>query len=226
MTASIVDDLTDTPSNKNRECIGQGIANTATGFIGGMAGCAMIGQSMINVKSGGRGRLSTFCAGMFLLFLIVVLGEWVKSIPMAALVAIMIMVSDRHVQLVVDQGPAHPSRAASSVVMMATVVWRPGNAQPGHRRADWRAAVRPVLRLEDRADFPRHLDPVRGRHGTELSGGGPVVLCLGRAASSGVRFPRGAGSGHIDVTRAHIWDISSVAALDMVVLKFRGKGRT
>ena len=63
MTASIVDDLTDTPSNKNRECIGQGIANTATGFIGGMAGCAMIGQSMINVKSGGRGRLSTFCAG-------------------------------------------------------------------------------------------------------------------------------------------------------------------
>ncbi|PLT98030.1 SulP family inorganic anion transporter, partial [Sinorhizobium medicae] len=70
MTAQIVDDLTDTPSNKNRECIGQGIANTATGFIGGMAGCAMIGQSIINVKSGGRGRLSTFCAGVFLLFMI------------------------------------------------------------------------------------------------------------------------------------------------------------
>ena len=93
MTATIVDDLTDTPSDKNQECIGQGIANTVTGFIGGMAGCAMIGQSMINVKSGGRGRLSTFCAGVFLLFLIVVLGDWVRQIPMAALVAIMIMVS-------------------------------------------------------------------------------------------------------------------------------------
>ncbi len=69
MTASVVDELTDTPSDKNRECVGQGIANFATGFIGGMAGCAMIGQSVINVKSGGRGRLSTFCAGIFLLFL-------------------------------------------------------------------------------------------------------------------------------------------------------------
>ena len=91
MTASIVDELTDTKSDKNRECIGQGIANTATGFIGGMAGCAMIGQSIINVKSGGRGRLSTFCAGIFLILMIVFLGDWVKQIPMAALVAIMIL---------------------------------------------------------------------------------------------------------------------------------------
>ncbi|WP_376711386.1 SulP family inorganic anion transporter, partial [Pseudochrobactrum lubricantis] len=86
MTAQIVDDLTDTPSDKNRECVGQGVANTVTGFIGGMAGCAMIGQSIINVKSGGRGRLSTFCAGVFLLFMILVLGDWVSQIPMAALV--------------------------------------------------------------------------------------------------------------------------------------------
>src|SRR5690554_7989374 len=93
MTASIVDDLTDTSSNKNRECVGQGVANIATGFIGGMAGCAMIGQSVINVKSGGRGRLSTFVAGAFLLILIVFLGDWVARIPMAALVAVMIMVS-------------------------------------------------------------------------------------------------------------------------------------
>src|SRR3546814_181410 len=93
MTAQIVDDLTDTPSDRHRECVGQGVANIATGFIGGMAGCAMIGQSMINVKSGGRGRLSCFCAGVFLLFLIVVLGDLVSRIPMAALVAIMIMVS-------------------------------------------------------------------------------------------------------------------------------------
>ena len=93
MTATIVDDLTDTSSDKNRECKGQGIANIGAGLIGGMAGCAMIGQSIINVKSGGRGRLSTFAAGMFLLIMVVFLGEWLKQIPMAALVAVMIMVS-------------------------------------------------------------------------------------------------------------------------------------
>jgi len=93
MTASIVDDLTDSPSDKNRECVGQGVANIATGFLGGMAGCAMIGQSVINVKSGGRGRLSTLAAGVFLLLMVVFAGPWVARIPMAALVAVMIMVS-------------------------------------------------------------------------------------------------------------------------------------
>lgn len=93
MTATIVDDLTDTPSDKNRECVGQGVANIASGFIGGMAGCAMIGQSVINVKSGGRGQLSTLSAGLFLLALLMLVGDWVAQIPMAALVAVMIMVS-------------------------------------------------------------------------------------------------------------------------------------
>jgi len=121
MTASIVDELTDTTSDKNRECIGQGIANTATGFIGGMAGCAMIGQSIINVKSGGRGRLSCFCAGLFLLLMIVFLGDWVKQIPMAALVAIMIMVSIGTFSWssIMDLRD-HPR--SSSAVMLATVV--------------------------------------------------------------------------------------------------------
>src|SRR5690606_9237703 len=93
MTATIVDDLTDTGSDKNRECKGQGIANIVAGFFGGMAGCAMIGQSVINVKSGGRGRLSTLLAGVFLLFMVVFLSRWISLIPMAALVAVMIMVS-------------------------------------------------------------------------------------------------------------------------------------
>ncbi|MBN0726920.1 SulP family inorganic anion transporter, partial [Pseudomonas aeruginosa] len=93
MTATIVDDLTDTPSDKNRECKGQGVANIASGLIGGMAGCAMIGQSIINVKSGGRSRLSSLAAGVFLLLMVVFLGDWLKQIPMAALVAVMIMVS-------------------------------------------------------------------------------------------------------------------------------------
>jgi SulP family sulfate permease len=120
MTATIVDDMTDSKSNKNRECVGQGVANIATGFIGGMAGCAMIGQSVINVKSGGRGRLSTLVAGVVLLILVVFLGDWVKQIPMAALVAVMIMVSIgtfnwgsfRNLR-------EHPM--SSSVVMLATV---------------------------------------------------------------------------------------------------------
>src|SRR5690554_2820755 len=93
MTATIVDDLTDTPSDKNRECKGQGIANIASGLLGGMAGCAMIDQSVINVTSGGRTRLSTLTAGVVLLLLVVFLSDWVSRIPMAALVAVMIMVS-------------------------------------------------------------------------------------------------------------------------------------
>ena len=121
MTASIVDDLTDTPSNKNRECMGQGVANIATGFIGGMAGCAMIGQSVINVKSGGRGRLSALTAGVLLLVMVVFLGRWVSQIPMAALVAVMIMVSIGTFSWdSVRKLREHPP--SSSIVMIATVV--------------------------------------------------------------------------------------------------------
>ena len=121
MTASIIDDLTDSPSNKNRECVGQGFANIATGFLGGMAGCAMIGQSVINVKSGGRGRLSTLAAGVFLLLMVVFAGDWVARIPMAALVAVMIMVSIGTFNWAsIRNLREHPK--SSSVVMLATVV--------------------------------------------------------------------------------------------------------
>ena len=93
LTAQLLDEITDTKSNKNRECMGQGLANVVAGFFGGMAGCAMIGQSVINHKSGGRGRLSTFLSGIFLMFFIVALNSWVIQIPIAALVAVMIIVS-------------------------------------------------------------------------------------------------------------------------------------
>ncbi|MDX1269524.1 MAG: SulP family inorganic anion transporter, partial [Oceanisphaera sp.] len=120
MTATIVDDLTDTKSDKNRECKGQGLANIATGALGGMAGCAMIGQSVINVKSGGRGRLSTLVAGVVLLIMVVFLGPWVSQIPMAALVAVMVMVSiGTFSWSSIINLKAHP--ASSSVVMVATV---------------------------------------------------------------------------------------------------------
>jgi len=121
MTAQIVDDLTDTPSNKRREMKGQGIANFLTGFLGGMGGCAMIGQSVINIKSGGSTRLSTFVSGVFLLFLIVVLGPLVARIPMPALVAVMIMVSIGTFSWgSIKNLRSHPWQ--SSVVMLVTVL--------------------------------------------------------------------------------------------------------
>ena len=121
LTANLLDDITDTPSDKDRETRGQGIANILSPLFGGMAGCAMIGQSIINVTSGGRGRLSTLWAGLFLLFLILVLRDWVAQIPMAALVAVMIMVSIG----TFDWGSVLRLRSTpmqSSIVMIATTV--------------------------------------------------------------------------------------------------------
>ncbi|WP_286843632.1 SulP family inorganic anion transporter, partial [Idiomarina sp. UBA4206] len=120
MTATIVDDMTDTTSDKNRECKGQGIANVATGLLGGMAGCAMIGQSVINVKSGGRTRLSTFLAGALLLIMVVFLSDWISIIPMAALVAVMIMVSIGTFSWAsIRNLKTHP--LSSNIVMLTTV---------------------------------------------------------------------------------------------------------
>lgn len=220
MTASIVDELTDTPSDKNQECVAQGLANTATGFIGGMAGCAMIGQSMINVKSGGRGRLSTFCAGAFLLFMIVVLGDWVKQIPMAALVAIMIMVSiGTFSWSSIKNLKDHPN--SSSVVMVATVV----SVVLTHNLAigvlvgvllsgiffAWKIAqiFRVTSTLSD-----------GGRARTYIVEG-QIFFASADAFTEAFDFKEALETVIIDISRAHIWDISSVAALDMIVLKFR-----
>ncbi len=223
MTAQIVDDLTDTTSDKNRECIGQGVANFATGFIGGMAGCAMIGQSVINVKSGGRGRLSTFAAGMFLLFLIVVLGDLVSLIPMPALVAIMIMVSVGTFSWAsIGNLRTHPR--SSSIVMLATVAFVVGT----HNLAigvgvgvllsglffAWKIAqlFRVASVLSD-----------DGRHRTyEVRG--QLFFASVEEFNRSFDFKEALDKVTIDVSHAHIWDISSVAALDMVVLKLRREG--
>ena len=121
MTTTIINDLTDTKSNRNKECKGQGIANIDAGLLGGMAGCAIIGQSIINIKSGGRGRLSTFTAGIFLLIMVVFLSDWLKMIPMAALVAVMIMVSVGTFswQSVMD---LKKNPLSSNLVVMTTVI--------------------------------------------------------------------------------------------------------
>ncbi len=223
MTANIVDDLTDTTSDRNQECIGQGLANMATGFIGGMAGCAMIGQSMINVKSGGRGRLSCFLAGVFLLFLVVVLGDLVARIPMAALVAVMIMVSiGTFSWSSVKQLRTHPK--SSSIVMLSTVavVVYTHNLALG-------VLVGVLLSGLFFAGKIAQLFRVR----SEISEDGRVrtyhvegqlFFASAERFMAAFDFKEAVERVVIDVTRAHIWDISSVAALDMAVLKFRRDG--
>lgn len=223
MTATIVDDLTDTPSDKNRECIGQGLANFGTGFIGGMAGCAMIGQSMINVKSGGRGRLSCFAAGVFLLFLIVIMGDWVRQIPMAALVAIMIMVSiGTFSWSSLKDLRTHPR--SSSIVMLATVI----TVVLTHNLAigvlvgvllsgiffAWK--IGQIFRVTS----------TLSKDGRERSYvvEGQFFFASAEDFTASFDFKEALERVTIDVSRAHIWDISSVAALDMVVLKFRREG--
>jgi SulP family sulfate permease len=223
MTASIIDELTDTPSDKNRECIGQGIANTATGFIGGMAGCAMIGQSIINVKSGGRGRLSTLCAGIFLLFMIVFLGDWVKQIPMAALVAIMIMVSiGTFSWSSIKNLRDHPR--SSSIVMLATVIVVV---------ATHNLAIGVMVGVLFSGIFFAWKISQVFRVTSSLSEDGlsRIYLVEGQLFFASVDefnasfdFKEALDKITIDVTHAHIWDISSVTALDMVVLKFRREG--
>jgi SulP family sulfate permease len=223
MTATIVDDMTDTKSNKNRECVGQGVANIATGFIGGMAGCAMIGQSVINVKSGGRGRLSTLVAGVVLLILVVFLGNWVKQIPMAALVAVMIMVSIgtfnwgsfRNLR-------EHPK--SSSFVMLATV------AVTVYTHDLARGVLTGVL-LSGFFFAHKIAQILLIQAKTEDEGQtrtyeiyGQVFFASADRFVDAFDFDASQSKVKIDLTHAHFWDITAVNALDKVVLKFRRKG--
>ncbi len=223
LTAAIVDQMTDTGSDKNREAIGQGIANFFTGFIGGMAGCAMIGQSVINVKSGGRGRLSTFVAGAFLLFLILVLGDLVRIIPMPALVAIMIMVSiGTFSWSSLNDLRKHPRR--SSLVMLATVITVVGT----HNLAlgvgvgvllsgiffAWKVAQ--IFRVTSTlsADGQERDYLVEGQ----------LFFASADDFMTAFDFMEPVKRVRIDVSRAHIWDLTGVNAVDRAVLKFRREG--
>ncbi len=223
MTENIVDELTDTSSDRNQECVGQGLANTATGFIGGMAGCAMIGQSIINIKSGGRGRLSCFVAGTVLLFLVVVLGDLVSRIPMAALVAIMIMVSiGTFSWSSIKDLRTHPR--SSSIVMLSTVavVVYTHNLAIGVlvgvllSGLFFAAKIAQLFRVTSALSQDGR---VRTYHVE-----GQLFFASAEDFMAAFDFREAAEKVVIDVNRAHIWDISSVAALDMAVLKFRRDG--
>ncbi len=227
MTAKLVDDITDTRSNKTRESIGQGIANIVTGFFGGMGGCAMIGQTMINVRSGARTRLSTFLAGAFLMTLCIAFGPVVSDIPMAALVAVMVLVSvgtfDWHS---VQPSTLKRMPLGETIVMAVTiaVVVVTHNLAIGVVVGSITAMVVFARRVAHLVNVSAVTDP---------DGGQVVYAVTGELffASSNDLVHQFDYAGDpdrvtIDLTDAHVWDASTVAALDAVTTKYERHGKT
>lgn len=223
MTATIIDDLTDTPSDKNRECQGQGIANISAGVLGGMAGCAMIGQSVINVKSGGRGRLSTLIAGVFLLILVVFLNDLVAKIPMAALVAVMIMVSIGTFDWQsIRNLKRHP--LSTNIVMISTVavvVWT-HNLALGVFVGVLLAALFFANKVSHFMYVKKELNEENSERTYEVHG--QVFFNSSDKFVAEFDFKEAVERVTIDLSRSHFWDISAVHALDMAVIKFRREG--
>ena len=221
MTATIVDEMTDTPSDKHRECKGQGIANIASGLMGGMAGCAMIGQSTINVKSGGRTRLSTLSAGLFLIVLVVFISDWLKIIPMAALVAVMIMVSistfDWNSIKTFNSNPK-----SSNAVMVATVivVVATHNLALGVLTGVLLSALFLANKLEKDVQIDKSFEGTVRVYDLK----GQIFFSSSEKFMQGFDFKETVDDVIIDLTHSHIWDVTSVAMLDSVVNRFKKAG--
>jgi SulP family sulfate permease len=221
LTAQIVDDMTDTDSDKNREARGQGIANIVAGFFGGMAGCAMIGQSGINIKSGGRGRLSTLVAGVFLMVLILLLNNILVQIPMAALVGVMIMVSIG----TFDWSSLRKLRVmpiTDSSVMIVTVVTvvlthdlSKGVLAGVLLSAIFFAAKISKVHVESKLDKQNH---------KTYNVKGQLFFASVTDLVSSFDFKEGIQEVVIDFSHAHLWDDSAVGAIDKIVLKFKQNG--
>jgi SulP family sulfate permease len=227
LTAKLVDDVTDTHSNKTRETWGQGAANVITGFFGGMGGCAMIGQTMINVKaSGARTRISTFLAGMFLLVLVVGAGGLVAIIPMAALVAVMIVVAvstfDWHS---IQRNTLRRMPKSETAVMLSTVAVTVFSHNLAYgvivgvlvamvlfaRRVAHLTVVEDVAELDENT----HVYAVRGE----------LFFATSNDLYSQFDYVGAPQNVIIDLTDAHVWDASTVAALDAIQNKFESKGK-
>ena len=221
MTATIVDELTDTTSDRNRECKGQGVANIGASLMGGMAGCAMIGQSVINVKSGGRCRLSTFIAGVLLLIMVVFLDDLIGQIPMAALVAVMIMVSIGTFswESVINL-KHHPM--STNIVMLATVAI----VVATHNLALGVFAGVLLASLFFANKIGRFM-VVKNEHSAEHTTYkvvGQVFFASSEQFNQSFDFKEVVPNVTIDLSQAHFWDITAVSALDKVVIKFRREG--
>ncbi|MBY0510044.1 MAG: SulP family inorganic anion transporter [Rhodospirillaceae bacterium] len=223
LTANLLDDLTDTPSDKDRETRGQGIANMLSPLFGGMAGCAMIGQSIINVTSGARGRLSTLWAGLFLLFLILVLRDWVAQIPMAALVAVMIMVSigtfDWRSILGMRSTPLQ-----SSIVMLATTITvvLTHDLSKGVVLGVLLSAVFFMRRVSKTISVIEIETPEEGLLRYRVSG--QLFFASADYFSAAFEFHGHPKRVEIDMTDSHLWDLTGVAAVDKVVFRYRRQG--
>lgn len=223
MTATIVDELTDTISDRNKECKGQGIANIGAGLLGGMAGCAMIGQSIINVKSGGRGRLSTLVAGLFLLVLVLFLDDWLRQIPMAALVAVMIMVSiGTFSWSSIKDLRKHP--LSSNIVMITTVivVVITHNLAVGVLIGVLLATLFFANKIGRFMAVESYLSEQDNIRYYEVVG--QVFFASTEQFINAFDFKEAAETVVIDLNKAHFWDITAVSSLDKVVIKFRREG--
>ncbi|MDO9517323.1 MAG: SulP family inorganic anion transporter [Methanosarcinaceae archaeon] len=223
MTATIIDDLTDTSSDKNRECKGQGLANIGAGLLGGMAGCAMIGQSIINVRSGGRTRLSTLSAGVFLLLMVVFLDEWVALIPMAALVAVMIMVSIGTFNWEsLRNMKKHPFSA--NIIMASTVIVVVATHNLAY--GVFVGVLLAAMFFANKVAQFKHATSEVSEDGTLRTYRivGQVFFASADKFVEFFNFKEVVESVVIDLSQAHFWDITAVAALDKVVLKFRREG--
>jgi len=223
MTATIVDDLTDTGSDKSRECKAQGVANIGAGLFGGMAGCAMIGQSVINVKSGGRGRLSTLVAGSMLLLMVVFFEDQVSLIPMAVLVSVMVMVSIG----TFNWGSIRDLREfplSSNLVMIITVVvvvWTHNLAY-----GVFAGVLLAALFFANRVGHFMYVgsDYVETEDVRRYRVVGQVFFASADKMLASLDFKEAVSRVVVDVSRAHFWDITAVAALDKAVIKFRREG--
>ncbi len=223
MTATIVDDLTDTPSDKNRECKGQGIANFVAGLFGGMAGCAMIGQSVINIKSGGRGRLSTLMSGVMLLLMVVFLNDWVSRIPMAALVAVMIMVSiGTFSWQSLRNLKTHPVSTSCVMITTVVVVVFTHNLAFGVFAGVLLAALFFANKIAHFLLISSELNDEGTTRRYTVKG--QVFFASSQRFSEHFNFKEVLEKVVIDLSHAHFWDITAVSALDRVVIKFRREG--
>ena len=224
LTAAVIDELTDTPSNKNRECAGLGLANIASSCFGGIAGCGMVGQAVGNVKFGGRGRLSTLFAGVFLLILMVVLKPWVSQVPVIALVAIMFMVSAETFDWK-SLGTLVRHPRLSSAVMLATVVVTIAshNLAAGVAVGVLLSGVFFAVKVSHLLDVRCSDDEAAGTRTWTVTG--QVFFA---SADAFIEAFDVLGAEHkrvvIDVSRAHFWDVTAVAALDKVVQRLRHHG--
>ncbi|MHA7262877.1 SulP family inorganic anion transporter [Arthrobacter sp. TMN-37] len=229
MTAKLVDDVTDTRSPKSREAWGQGVANIVTGFTGGMGGCAMIGQTMINVKaSGARTRLSTFLAGVFLLILVVVLGGIVSVIPMAALVAVMIFVS----WATFDWHSIRPSTLkrmprSETTVMLATVIVTVSthNLAIGVGVGVLTAMVLFARRVAHFVTVERSVETLEGRATATYIVNGELFFASSNDLYTRFDYAHDPKNVVIDMHASHLWDASTIAALDAITGKYRLHGK-